>query len=665
MSAAGVKRGAIRWRPVAAGVLLAHAGFVLALALYESGWLEPAELAVHDRGVILRAAESAPDGRFLVVGATEADLERFGFPLSDAVLARAAAKLRAAGALAVAIDVIRDRPVEPGADELAALLASDPAILWVYLSRGAAHRGVAPPAALRGTDRVGFGDMPVDARGVVRRMLLFQAEGDGVGTAMPLRMAALYLAPLGIGPEPDPADPGTMRLGRARLPPLRPDTGAYAGVDAGGYQIMLDYRDGPDAVPRMTLSDLMDAELAPGALAGRLVHVGVFAETLRDTFYTPFSTAGVLETATHGVVMQALATRQLLHHALDGRPATVGAGRTGRVAWIWAWSLLGAAVGAAVRTPVALAAGVLVVAAGLGGLWYAAFLSHVWLPAAAPALAALASAGAQTAYQVQREKTDRRTLMRLFSSHVSPAVAQELWECREAFLAGGRARPLALTATVLFTDIDGFTPISERLTPEQLLGWLNTYMEAMARLVMEHGGVVDKFIGDAVMAVFGVPVPRTSEAEIDADAERAVRCVLAMEAALEVLNRRWAAEGLPPVGISAGLFTGPLVAGSLGSSERLEYTVIGDTVNTAARLEAAAKKLPALAGRDSPVRAAVGEETWTRLRGRYVGVPAGPLQLKGKSRPVAVYRLVGPADTATEDRPGEETAPRRTGTGEI
>jgi adenylate cyclase len=197
-------------------------------------------------------------------------------------------------------------------------------------------------------------------------------------------------------------------------------------------------------------------------------------------------------------------------------------------------------------------------------------------------------------------------------------------------------------ATVLFTDLRDFTSISEGFEAQELLDWLNEYMETMATMVDEHQGVIDKFIGDAIMAVFGIPVPRRSSEEIAADARRALDCALAMSASLERLNARWTAEGRPTVRMRVGIFTGELVAGNLGSKQRMNYTVIGDTVNTASRLESYNKDV----GADRTCRIIAGAPTLALVSGEYAVEPVGKVELKGKSQPVEVY-LVNGRQTAT------------------
>jgi adenylate cyclase len=229
--------------------------------------------------------------------------------------------------------------------------------------------------------------------------------------------------------------------------------------------------------------------------------------------------------------------------------------------------------------------------------------------------------------------------MQLFSNYVSAEVADAIWQARAQWLEGGRLRSQRLIATVLFTDIEGFTTIAETLPPADLLGWLNTYLDAMTQVVTAHGGVVNKYIGDAVMALFGVPVPRSSETYIAQDAIQAVRCALAMGAELERLNVQWQVQGLPAIAMRVGIYTGPLVAGSLGSSRRLEYTVIGDTVNIASRLEGFGKE-----GADqerSACRILIGETTRCYIGEQFRLKPVGLAKLKGKKEEIVVYRVLG------------------------
>jgi adenylate cyclase len=214
-----------------------------------------------------------------------------------------------------------------------------------------------------------------------------------------------------------------------------------------------------------------------------------------------------------------------------------------------------------------------------------------WLPLLAPlsGLVGLALLYGGEAYL--REAGERLRLRRTFERYVAPGVVAEILADPEA--AEGILRGRQLEVTVLMSDIRGFTTLTRQRSKagqsELHVRQLNEYLGAMVEVVGQHGGTIDKFIGDAVMAVFGSPLSRGAREE----ARQAVRCGLAMRAALAALNADWRRRGLAELDNGVGLASGPVVAGQIGSPKRLEFTVIGDTVNLAARLEAMTRQVEA------------------------------------------------------------------------
>jgi adenylate cyclase len=171
------------------------------------------------------------------------------------------------------------------------------------------------------------------------------------------------------------------------------------------------------------------------------------------------------------------------------------------------------------------------------------------------------------------------------------------------------------------------------------MDWLNDFMEAMAEAVLAHGGIVDDYFGDGLKADFGVPIPRATDAEVAADAAAAVRCALALEAALARLNASWRERGLPRGAMRVGICTGTATAGSIGSSDRLKYTVVGDIVNVAARLESFDGAEHDFALR--PCRILVADATRARLGEAFQTRRLGEFRLKGKDEVVAVHEVLG------------------------
>ena len=172
----------------------------------------------------------------------------------------------------------------------------------------------------------------------------------------------------------------------------------------------------------------------------------------------------------------------------------------------------------------------------------------------------------------------------------------------------------------------------------------------MSPIVGAHGGVILRFIGDAIMAVFGVPVASTSDAQIRQHAVNAVTCALAMQRRLIEHNRSLHERGLPMIGMRIGILTGPMVAGSMGSAERLEYNVHGDTVNTAARIEGFDKEGFIPDHLTSPCRILIGQRTFDLIGEGFATEPVGEARLKGKEQVIRIYRVLG----RTDGEPGEQ-----------
>ena len=231
-------------------------------------------------------------------------------------------------------------------------------------------------------------------------------------------------------------------------------------------------------------------------------------------------------------------------------------------------------------------------------------------------IAAVAIENGQFSDRIRREALVRSNFERFFTPHLAARIANS----PDAVKLGGDKRPVA----VLFSDIRGFTALSEKLNPDTMAKLLTEYFTEMVDCVFEHGGTLDKFIGDAVMAQWGAPLGEED------DCDRAMAAALDMMTKLDALNIRWTAEGRPIVEIGVGLNFGEAFAGNIGSIRRLEYTVIGDTVNTASRLCSAAKKGEIL----------ISEELRSRLKKPPQMVAMEPMSLKGKSQPVPVFKVI-------------------------
>jgi adenylate cyclase len=636
-------------RPAVVAQLIGVAVFLVLAFVRHAGHLQPLELAAYDAYLNLRPVVRKAEPRVVLICVTDEDIQRLGqWPLSDETLATILEILRDYGPRAIGFDIYRDLAVPPGIRRLERVLTSSDAIVAVDKFGDETGPGVPPPPVLTGTDRIGFSDVVLDPGGAVRRALLFLDDGTNVSASLALRLALLYLAHEGVAPLPGESDPRHLRLGRVTLPPFESNDGGYANVDARGYQFLLDFRGGRTPFPTYSVTQLLQGHVPDTAVHDKVVLVGVTADTGSDHFLTPFSRTDTKTSS--GMALHARATDQLLRMALDGDRPLSFMSDMGEQAWILFWSMLGAAFAWRIRSLLRFTLLAALVTGLLGILTYAAFLAGWWIPVVPTAIAWLSSATLVMAYLSGQEMAEKRSLMQLFAKHVSRDVAEELWRAREEFLRGGRLQARTLTATVLFSDLENFTPVAEKLAPERLMEWLNEYMDTMAGVVMDHHGVVDDFYGDAIKANFGVPVARIDESDTDQDARNAVACAMAMARALGRLNRFWSGQGMPCLRMRVGIATGPVVAGCLGSAQRMKYTTLGDVVNVAARLEGYRKEAHTDDVAGHPCRVLMAEQTVRRLGERYQVAQVGTLSLKGKDREVTVYRLLAEA-------PGEDVEP--------
>jgi adenylate cyclase len=457
-------------------------------------------------------------------------------------------------------------------------------------------------------------------------------------------LALLYLQAEGVTPQPDAVNPEYLQLGKRTIRPFGANDGGYIGADARGYQFLLNFKNSRKPFSSFSLSTLLSSQIHPEEIKNKIVLVGTKTEGVKDFFYTPFSRGLHSDQEISGVALHAHIISALLGSALQGDSSTLTLSDWQEGLWILLWGLMGGAMGIGVRSPwrfsLLFLSGLLILAFAT----YFVFLRGWWIPLVPPVIAWFVSAALITAYMLNKERVERASLMQLFSKHVSQEVAEVIWKERDQFLDGGRPRSQMLISTVMFTDLEGFTAVAAKLDPQTLIDWLNTYLETMAQLVTEYGGIVDDYAGDGLKADFGVPLPRTTEAGISQDAVNAANCALAMEREIKRLNTFWQERKLPTANMRIGIFTGPVVAGSLGSTKRLKYTTIGDTVNIASRLESFSKNLTGFDFANRACRVLIGESTLRYLGNQFRTEKVGELSLKGKAEKITAHCLVGRVD---------------------
>jgi adenylate cyclase len=221
------------------------------------------------------------------------------------------------------------------------------------------------------------------------------------------------------------------------------------------------------------------------------------------------------------------------------------------------------------------------------------------------------------------EEQARVRLRQTFESYVAPAVVQEIMKHPDNLRLGGERREL----TILFTDIRGFTTLSENLAPEELVKVLHDFLNPMSNIIIQHRGTIDKYIGDAIMALYGAPLDLPDHARL------ACRTGLDMVATLRELGSQWAAQGRPQFRIGVGINSGVAAVGNMGSDRLFDYTAVGDNVNLASRLEGLNKYYG--------TEILISQATVNNLHGEFILRPVDLVQVKGKAQHLEVFELLG------------------------
>jgi adenylate cyclase len=547
--------------------------------------------------------------------------------------ARAAATLRAAGARTVAIDFIFSGSPESWIGKLG-LMAKDATREYDRPFRAEINQGRVLLAAFRiGAGRsaddfvlphpdyllalpqldmvphVGLANLRDDPDSAVRRFGLVEASGDFVGKdGLPTLAFGALAAVRATAQDPRAA---TFHFGGRELARDSELRIAYAGPRQTFEKVSFETLLQPDALQRPEVR----------ALAGKVVVIGAAYGGMNDVHPTPYSTSiGGGNELMSGPEIQA----NIIETLLAGR-FVEAVGTLPRLGvFLMVFALL-AFVG--VRLVPWQAVLLVVVAALATGLAaYGLFKADRLFPVAHLHVGMAAVLACLALMRLTREERERARIGAMFGRYVSDQVMQAMLASPELPELGGKAAQI----TVLFSDIRNFTTISEKLTAPEVVEMLNNYLERACTVLLDEGATIDKFIGDAIMAEFGAPLPQADHAA------RGVRAAVALyKVAREFrgwMNQRFAGRELPEFDIGIGLHSGEAVVGNIGSSARMEYTAIGDTVNIASRLEGLTKATACSILASGDTVAAAGPSVRTGAR--------HSLQVKGRQQPVDTYEVL-------------------------
>ncbi|MBC7186554.1 MAG: CHASE2 domain-containing protein [Calditrichaeota bacterium] len=461
---------------------------------------------------------------------------------------------------------------------------------------------------------IGFANFSPDDDSVIRRMPMFI---NFAGRQYPALSFAVVRGLLNLSADDIKLVPGKRIV---LAPPGLPGKHLVIPIDKHG-RMLINYLGTMGTFRYVSYYDVLMQRVPAELFEGRIVMVGTSAAGLADIRPVPF------QGAFPGVEIHATIIHNILTQQYIFRPSKV-------LIYLLALCLaVLVAVAAMVLRPWWSGPLALFMSAAYLTLAFQLFThSALWLEVVRPLATLLFGFLGVFIYRYVEEERSKRRIKGMFQYYLSASVVEELIKNPEMLKLGGEHR----VATAFFSDIKDFTSVSEGLSPEALVTQLNEYLSAMTAIVFAHHGFLDKYEGDAIMAVFGVPVP------LEEHAVNACRAALEMQRKLVDLRQKWQAEGKPQFHARIGINSGPMIAGNIGGEQRFDYTVIGDSVNLASRLEGANKSYG--------TSIMISEFTQQMLNGRFVTRELDLLRVKGKTLPVRVYELVAEQYEELEER---------------
>src|SRR6266851_5594276 len=371
-----------------------------------------------------------------------------------------------------------------------------------------------------------------------------------------------------------------------------------------------------------SMVDVIDGTVSRDALKDKIVLVGATAMAIGDLRNTPFQSGNA---SYMGVEVHANIIDNLLHDNERGSTFLTRGIREDLTdaAFILLFGLVFGAWFARIK-PLYSTLSLVFALAVFGWFVYFSFVSMGrWLSFVIPAGTLVANYAVITSFRMIFEEREKRKIRKTFSQYLSPGVIALIEKDPQKYIRpGGETKDL----TVMFSDIRGFTSLSEGMTADELVRLLNEYLGEMTEVIFKSLGTLDKYIGDAIMAFWGSPYPQSDHAM------RACACALEMIRGLEKLNAKWQAEGRKEISIGIVVNTGPVNVGNMGSAKRLAWTVMGDNVNLASRLEGITKEYCC--------RIVIGEGTYQEIADKFVCRDLDKIRVKGKHQPVTIYELL-------------------------
>ena len=567
--------------------------------------LERGDLAARDFYMRVRG-EQPVDERIVIVAIDDFSFNWTGlsWPWSRAYFAELVNALNEAGAEVIGLDVFlfEEAPDEGGDAALAAAFEVTPIAVNViqrYIDQqGVVSLRVPRPVYENSFDGLGITSILLDDDAIARGLMAQTSYLDQPYYNWALETARLYLG----APEITSTSPTSLLLNDSQIP-LR------------GNQLLVNYRGPAGTYPTYSAAQVVLGDYPAENFKDKIVLIGATSITLQDIYPTPFSS----RVRTPGVEIVATAVDSLINqNYLRVAPAWVN------LLLILLAAILSRNIVRLPRPSQVVSVMALSMLLYIGASYLVFLNAGLYLPFTAPELMLFLGVIMPTLEQAVTQEIEKRRVRNLFMRFISPEMVSQMLESQDMSALNKRSE-----LTILFSDIRNFTGMSEKLTPDGVVALLNPYLDVMTTVIHKHGGTVDKYEGDAIVAFFGAPMHYADHAK------RAARAALEMRLELVKLKEGWREAGMLPetFDIGIGLNTGDVFVGLLGSEQRVNYTIIGDNANLAARLQDLTKEY----GHHT----LISESTHNAIKDEFETEFIEAVQVKGKRQAVKVYKLVG------------------------
>ena len=566
------------------------------------------------------------DSPSLVVGVSESDIEKYGWPIDDKYLLKTIQKLDKAESSSIVLDLYRNVGVGEGAESLANYSRLNKKVISIFnVAEGIPSIPDFP------LERIAFNDMPIDIDNVVRRDLVgVDRRKYNLGKefiSVPMRMLEIHQF---LNKESFNLED---KFYKNKISLIQNYSGGYTNVDSNGFQIFINYPE-KNYIPIYSLSEILEDKIPLEKLKNKMIVIGATAPSLKDVFAVPSSR---FETDSKsllisGAEIHAHRANQLLALQNDStlKIKTINPfiELFGIIFYVFLLSIFIEKI-----KKISIGLIVFILALGLLALAvYWAFIIGYWIELALPVIGAIVFSSVSWLKKASEQQKQKALMQKLLGQTTSPEVAEELWNQKDSLLENGRFPGTELPVTILFSDTVSFSSVSENMNPTELLDWLNRGMEKFVKIISENGGMVNKFTGDGFLAVFGAPVKKNYEQS----SNEAIKTAMEIRNAIEKLKDDLEAEGLPLIKLRIGIHSGKIITGSMGGSEKIEYALIGDSVNVAARLESLNKE-----NMKNNCRILVSKESLNFANGSdYKLEEWGPCKVKGRESLVEVFEIL-------------------------